>query len=732
MAERLFTVSSDGPAYVSPIIGNGEVVTTVGPTGYHNGLCPDREQANRAIFWAGRRLNTPTHALVRFGWLNRALTLDGAQTQDQVWEQAVDYPRGMVVSTLDHGPLREQTRSLVCLTANVLVFHTRLENGGDRPARLTFTLEYEFPTAIEPHLRFPYMTHFDFRPGYLSSEGDSADIRARVRPAPSGASLSVLYHIGAQLGEVRLGWWPDAQVTETESGGRFTHAINLKPGEATDLWFWIMLSDRRKYTHFPDFARVNALVEEHERAWGAFWGASRLELGDPELEALRQTCLYAIRCSASPWSVPPAYLSTHWEGRTFHDELYPFLALMSSNHPELAARIPAYRLSALPVALQYGGDRGARFPWEALEDGREGGPYGHWMDERFHVGQFSETAWRYYLYTRDPDELARYYPLLRECAELFVQDVIVRDKHGRLKTRSLTDFDEGVFPLENGVFTICAAIRSLENAAQAAGLLGFDTARREKWRALAAELREALSVDETGRYYRVSDDRSHWHIAQMGMVYPFSFETNSARARETLSQLHAMLRTSLGFCHSHVSRERESHWMWIAGLLATGFFYQGRGDEGYEVLRRAPASAGPFLSPNEHRVPADKDDRAGGARLPWFTTGAGAVVYAMHAMLVQVDGTGTVLFRGLPSALQNIRFERIAASHGVRVSGQVRDGVLVSLAAHSDRAMTWQFRIPAALATTAAFTDAVRQTGRDEAGLALLESTLTQGETGLI
>ena len=51
----MFTVHSTDPAYTAPLIGNGEVVTTLGPTGYHKGLCPAEEAANRTLFWAGRR-----------------------------------------------------------------------------------------------------------------------------------------------------------------------------------------------------------------------------------------------------------------------------------------------------------------------------------------------------------------------------------------------------------------------------------------------------------------------------------------------------------------------------------------------------------------------------------------------------------------------------------------------------------------------------------------------------
>jgi hypothetical protein len=42
-----FTVTSEDQLYNSPMIGNGRIITTIGPAGYHNGFCPDEEKVNR-------------------------------------------------------------------------------------------------------------------------------------------------------------------------------------------------------------------------------------------------------------------------------------------------------------------------------------------------------------------------------------------------------------------------------------------------------------------------------------------------------------------------------------------------------------------------------------------------------------------------------------------------------------------------------------------------------------
>jgi len=769
----MFTVHSTDSAYNSPLIGNGEIVTALGPTGYHNGLCPLEETPNRTIFWAGRRLkdarnsNTrfprvppeeligPTRPLVRFGRLTRTLTIDGVETTDEHWEQTLDCDHGAVVSTLHHGAIREQTRSLVCLTANVLVFHTRLssppricsplppregqgEGGGatgvltgDRcthrrlptpRVRLTFVLEYEFGDAegyrtpdTRLHIRRPHPGDLPF--GNVAGQR-SADTDAGSRPPHLRESLSVQYEINDQLGEVHVGRYPLGEIRETDAGGRFTHEIELDVGETADLWFWVALGDRYKYTHFPDFEQVQVLVAAHERGWADFWNSSSVEWGDPGLEALFRSSLYAIRCNVSPWSIPCGYLSTLWEGRTLHDEFYPCIALLSGNYPELAERVPNYRLHTLPVAMWRGAGRGAYYAWEATEDGEESAPYGHWTDEQFRHGKVSEAAWRYYLYTGDLAALARYYPVLRGCAEWLIHDVLVRDEAGRLKTRPITDVDEVVYPVANSIFVHCATIRALENAARGAALLDTDAADRQRWQTLAVELRQTLPVDEAGKRYRYADNATVRPCAQhVPMVFPFSFDVYDERARETLTYIH----------ETDPSRWLESTWIWPISQLATAFFYQGRSDEGYEVLRRTLALAGPFMAPNEHYREGE------GAYLPWLTTAAGAFVHAVHSMFVQVfDETGPVLLHALPSPVQDARFERLLASQGVAVSGEVRNGVLVNLTAQAHRPMAWSFRIPQRVACTAHFISDAAISEPDALGLVTVDCALTEGVTRLV
>ncbi|HKJ69462.1 MAG TPA: hypothetical protein VKA68_16005, partial [bacterium] len=211
--QELLTVRSADGEYNSPIIGNGEIVTMLGPTGYHTGYCPEDETENRTFFWAGRRLSDARTAdvkiprvppeeligatlpLLRMGRIDRTLSIEGNQTEDNTWTQRLVPEEGKVISNLDHGDIQEVTESFVCLDYNMAVFHTTLRNTGRQPKKMQFQVKYEFgdsdgeqPGGTRMHIRRPYPTDLQF--------GNVEGVRARdqdleTRPPHIQESLSV-------------------------------------------------------------------------------------------------------------------------------------------------------------------------------------------------------------------------------------------------------------------------------------------------------------------------------------------------------------------------------------------------------------------------------------------------------------------------------------------------------------------------------------------------------------
>lgn len=175
------------------------------------------------------------------------------------------------------------------------------------------------------------------------------------------------------------------------------------------------------------------------------------------------------------------------------------------------------------------------------------------------------------------------------------------------------------------------------------------------------------------------------------MVFPFSFDVAGQRSAATFAKVWEEYQRTSDLQSSE--QPLSYNWIWAIGRLATICFYLGKAEEGYQVLKAAAKSLGPFLAPNEHYR------REGGAFLPWFGTGAGAFVYALNAMFVQVYDEGeTVLLPAVPRALGNASFSGLLADRGVRLSGHLEEGRLKELSASCQRPTRWAFRIREAAA----------------------------------
>jgi hypothetical protein len=308
-----------------------------------------------------------------------------------------------------------------------------------------------------------------------------------------------------------------------------------------------------------------------------------------------------------------------------------------------------------------------------------------------------------------------------------IHDALVRDKAGKLKIRSMTDIDEGLYPVTGGIYITCATIRTLENAANAATILKRDAGYSREWTQVALELRQALPVDRDKHHYTYSETADLPNGGgHLGMVFPFVVDIHSDIARNTIS--HAYQSYLAGRDKKRSDQVLAYTWIWALSHLATTCFYQGRGDDGYDVLSQVPAVMGPFNAPNEQM----RDDI--GAFLAWFTTGAGMFIYALNAMFVQVvDQHGAILLPAIPSSLQDATFSGLLATHGVSVSGRLAKGSLVDLQAESPRAMRWFFRIPEQHADRGRLSEKVRRMqGPDTLGRMTVECELAIGVNPLV
>ena len=235
-----------------------------------------------------------------------------------------------------------------------------------------------------------------------------------------------------------------------------------------------------------------------------------------------------------------------------------------------------------------------------------------------------------------------------------------------------------------------------------------------------------MPVNKKGNHYAYSENADLPNGGgHLGMVFPFSVDIHSELARNTISY---------GYKTFLASREVKSAdqvlaytWMWALSHLATALFYQGRADEGFDVLKQVPKTVGPFMAPNEQM----RDDI--GAYLTWYTTGGGMYSFALTTMFVQVvDENGAILLPAIPSELKSIRFHGLLATDGITVSGDIEDGKPVALTLTSGKDMKWRFRIAKLYFDLANFNKDMHASRPDELGRVLIECSLHKGVNSLI
>ena len=646
---------------ISALTGNGELCTQVGPTGYHRFPDESEESPRRTqqFALAGRRRSDATRGLLNFGTLVRSLTMGRDRCHLGEWTQEMDIETGMVTSILRHPGLWETTRSAVSLTHNVFFAETTLRNTGQEPKEVRFGLEYLFddpnPTcSVTTEPRNVVVSY-----GYADQSG-----RISLRAETTSGSGAVA-------------------VVPTQRGGTATLISRLEPGESVSLTTWVTFSDRLHHQTpiIPD--EIAAIRERHTEAWAEFWGKSQIMTGHAAMDEYRRRCLYTIRCQTTPWSIPSVLAKPFAEAGYGPDEIFPMLALLGSNHAELAELAPTFRLATCNKACERSIGRGAWFPWSSTESGEERSPDGPALTARYGAGHIAESAWQLCLREASPLRIAEFYPLFKEIARYFDRSVITL-KENAISLKPGLDLDHAAGVTLNVMYTLAAATRSFQIAGQAAQRLAIDAELSQRWHLLAEMGAAALCH---GERFELADDQP-LHLSTLGPIFPFGIETGTDRAKKTVRTAFEALRSAEGWRPGRHELYDSEQWPMAAAHLAAAYVCVGDGDSAWDLLSTSPASAAVFLSPYERM------DAKGKRQTPWFTPSAGLWVAALNAMFVRVDDAGTWLLNSVPDRLKRrSAFMDLLASHGVKVSATIEDGKLTDLTARADAPLEWTYRI---------------------------------------
>ncbi len=648
---------------VPALVGNGELVTFLGRSGYHDGVGSESPMGELQEFvMAGRRVPGAGHPLVPLGRLERRLRLEGQVARQESWEQSIHTHVGEVRTRLLYAGILESTRSLVLAHKNVFVAETRLTNHSGRDVSVEWELGYRFGMRDGKRV-----AGLDWR-----FEGE-------------GGKVWVDWATGEEMGKVTL-------VTEGHNWKVFGNLAILAfrgilgPGDEVFFRTVITFSDRLHYADAVMPGELDGELSKHAGHWRHFWAQSEVVTGVEVVDNFRSSALYTLACQGTPWSIPPIVAEKPWGAGAFHDEYYPFVAFLSGGWAQRAKRVPYFRLATLPRAFQRCGGLGALYPWSSTESGEERDPHGHWHSERFHLGVVVAVAWLWWLYERRIGDLEDLYPLLREVARYCEHFMLERDDRGHLRTRACTDFDESAGAVAGGPFTMGAVVFALDRASEAARRLLKDRETRMLWDEYARQLRQNFPVDSQEKRYTVPGGKP-MHSSILGFAVPFFCDGGSELARNSLEWVHERLRTDKGWKAGAGDAYSDTTWLWTAGHLGMCGAYLGAGEIAWDAIVRGVASSSQFLSPNEHLKGEE-------VRVPWFTTGAGAWLAGLHWMFARVDDFGDYLLWGVPEALQDFHFRGLRLSRGVSVAGRVRGGRLQFLSLTSPQEMSFSFEIP--------------------------------------
>ncbi|MBI5686026.1 MAG: hypothetical protein HZC54_13220 [Verrucomicrobia bacterium] len=661
------TAKSVPPSYVPPLVSNGSLSMLVD---YMGGLSQRAYcRMTPTIWWAGRRYGPGHGDMVPFGHFEQALEVDGKNCATPTsWTQTLNTKTATVTCRNEYeNALTVETVVFTHLAHDLIVVKKRLsaKNPNARSAKLTF--KYQF-TPPGKENRVP-------RRMVCASEWNkttqSADFRYQLDGHRSCGGIISIFSDKPVTTTI------DKQVVALSSD------VALDAARPVEVTFYLLFADSLDGKDYLERAtqlraRVrqkgfDGVLASHRQEWSKYWDESYVRIPDEQLERVYCTAQYHLRANATRWSFPVGIFPTHWAGKFFGwDEMFCYQALISSNHRDIARRCPEFRFAGLQKAIyrasHYGkpGTYGARFPWEALEDGTEGAPPGFWMEHVFHMSNIALSAWFQHLYTDDAAYLKNTgYPVIKECARFFLANMVYEAPDGGMFIGKCTDLERLGPARLNPFMTSCGAIYTLEAAAQAAALLKTYNAEAVAWKHAASKLRESLP--HNGDRYAPYPGCKEESVASLGGLFPYPlFYETDARQRNAVYHFVANGRAS-----GNMYPVGNSVCAWYAGWMAAALAALGDKTEPIKLLDEAAAGAGCFAEMfeiNEAKV----------AMHPWFSTASGNVVYALNQMLVQSRGDQIRVAPAVPDAWKDFSF-KLACHGNLAVEVVVKNGRLAKL-----------------------------------------------------
>lgn len=632
--------------YAPPVLGNGNMSLTLDGEGTQS--LPERESGRPAqtIWRAGRRYREPfDRPLIPFGRLIHSLPAADA------FEQALDAERALLKTRSRHGGMTLETENFVCMGRDLLVMRKTFSQAGDYA--LTWLWASNAPSTETP------------RRVAFSAEADERGIDVRF-------TLD-----GQQRLEGGARLQADRPVRAEISGNAFTLHMSVQAGETVTFSLMIadeldgdwpaLLADMRRDAENPE-----ALRAAHERDWLDYSRKTYVEFGEADIESVWKTALYHLRCHTTRWSIPVGLNDTNWNGRYFaFDEFFPMDGLLTAGHPELARRVSEFRLQGLQQALKrasrfdYPVSICARYPWETVETGEEAAPVGFWYDHVFHMANVAIGAFENYRYAGDAALLARYWEMIRACANFFLRHMVYRLEGGRTVIGKCTDLERLGCDVENAYMTTCSAIQTLRVAAEAADILERDAEFAADCRNTADALQACLPRDEEKYVPHPACDQKS--IAMFTGTYPYA----CIPADDPLQE--RAIRDYIGQELTYGNMYNLGHGVasWYAAWKAIVYARLRDGAHALPALCQAAASRGCF----DELWEINED----GVRIkPWFATAAGTCLTGVNAMLLDGGSEEITIAPALHESCERFAF-RLPARGDLMIECRAQNSAIETL-----------------------------------------------------
>src|SRR5450432_1166973 len=395
------------------------------------------------------------------------------------------------------------------------------------------------------------------------------------------------------------------------------------------------LNEAERLTIFAKLQGTERLIAFHEKAWNDIWKTDIQISGDEQSQQDVHSMLYHLYSftrEGTAFSLSPMGLSgLGYNGHVFWDaDLWMFPALLVL-HPEMAKSMIEYRYERLDAARKNAfshGYKGAMFPWESAASGVEetpvwalSGPFEHHI-----TACVGLAAWNYYCVTQDKDWLReKGWPILSATADFWASRV-ERNGPGAYDIKNVVAADEWAENVDNNAFTNAAAKTLLQDATEAAKVLGI--VPDPDWMVVSENI-PILQFDgvtrEHGSYHGEGIKQADVNL----LAYPLKLITDQAQIKKDLV-----------YYQSRVPNKGTP--AMTQAVFALLYARLGQGDTAFRFFKDAYV---PNLNP-PFRVIAETK----GGTNPYFATGAGGILQAMIMGFGGLDITSAGLVQ-LPTKL---------------------------------------------------------------------------------